>query len=169
MQLYAGEITSPMIDASGPDATLSSFLENYIQFRGYSTRPEFWWPFLFLILVHTAIGMTAIITISTLFAEDMVTDARDLLGVAGFSPGIWLEGFGAVFAAAILCLHLLIAALTVIPLLALTWRRLHDSGLPGSMSLLGLIPLVGWLVLLLLLARPSAPQKHRPEFSAAWY
>lgn len=169
MQLYAGETTWPVGNVYGPDATLSSFFENYIQFRGYSTRSEFWWPFLFLTLVHAAIGMTAIITLSTLFAKDLVTDAQDLFGITGFSPSVWLEGFGAIFAAAILGLHLLILALTIPPLLAVTWRRLHDSGLPGSMFFLGFIPVIGWFVVLLLLVRPSAPEKHHPEFGVAWY
>lgn len=169
MQLYAGETTWPVGDAYGPDAALSSFFENYLQFRGYSSRSEFWWPFLLLILVHTAIGMTAVIIISTLFAEDIVTDARDLFGTTGLSPSIWLEGFGAIFAAAIVGLHLLIMALTITPLLAVTWRRLHDSGFPGSMLFLGFIPVIGGLVVLLLLLRPSAPEKHHPEFAAARY
>lgn len=169
MQSYAGEATWPVGDVYGPDAALSSFFENYVQFRGYSSRSEFWWPFLFLTLVHAAIGMTAIITLSTLFAKDLVTDAQDLFGITGFSPSVWLEGFGAVFAAAILGLHLLIAVLTIPPLLAVTLRRLHDSGLPGSMFFLGFIPIIGWFVVMILLMRASAPEKHHAEFSASWY
>jgi uncharacterized membrane protein YhaH (DUF805 family) len=43
------------------------------------------------------------------------------------------------------------------PGLALLFRRLHDTGLSGWWWLVGLIPLVGWLVIIYLAAQPGNP------------
>lgn len=33
------------------------FFKNYVNFRGRSTRSEFWWAFLFYLIVGTVVGM----------------------------------------------------------------------------------------------------------------
>ncbi|WP_432463616.1 DUF805 domain-containing protein [Agarivorans sp. QJM3NY_33] len=47
-----------------------------------------------------------------------------------------------------------------LPMLALTVRRLHDTGRSGWYLLLMVIPLVGPLLLLFLLAQPGLPGRH---------
>lgn len=44
---------------------------------------------------------------------------------------------------------------TVIPSLALIWRRLHDIGRSGLFFFMLFIPAVGWIVLFVLCALPS--------------
>ncbi|MGA8427983.1 MAG: DUF805 domain-containing protein [Candidatus Dormiibacterota bacterium] len=46
------------------------------------------------------------------------------------------------------------------PGLALLFRRLHDTGLSGWWWLVGLIPLVGWLVIIYLAAQPGNPDSN---------
>jgi uncharacterized membrane protein YhaH (DUF805 family) len=145
----------------GPDKTLSFFFENYVDFRSSATREEYWWPFMILVLVHLTIGTTGALIIGTRFADDVVTGTYHPFGLSAVSSPIWMEGPGAVFAIAVAILLLIVATVTFPPMLAVSWRRLHDTGLPGSIVLLGCIPLLGWLVVLLLLARPSAPGKRR--------
>lgn len=43
----------------------------------------------------------------------------------------------------------------LVPAIAITTRRLHDTGMSGWWQLLGLIPIVGWLVVIILTIRPG--------------
>lgn len=45
----------------------------------------------------------------------------------------------------------------LVPSLAVEVRRLHDTGRSGLLILIGLIPLVGWIILLVFLAQDSQP------------
>jgi uncharacterized membrane protein YhaH (DUF805 family) len=47
----------------------------------------------------------------------------------------------------------------LLPTLAVTVRRLRDAGLHWAWILIGLVPLVGWVILIVLLARPSTEQQ----------
>lgn len=44
-----------------------------------------------------------------------------------------------------------------VPSLAVMWRRLHDTGRSGLSILFLLIPLVGWIILLVFLCQDSQP------------
>ena len=48
----------------------------------------------------------------------------------------------------------------LIPSLAVTWRRLHDIGKGGGWFFIGLIPLVGWIFVLVWLCRDSQPGQN---------
>lgn len=45
----------------------------------------------------------------------------------------------------------------LLPGIAVTIRRLHDTGRSGWMSLIGIIPVLGWIVLLVFMAQDSTP------------
>lgn len=45
----------------------------------------------------------------------------------------------------------------LIPSLAVVWRRLHDIGKSGAWYFIFLVPLVGWIILLVFLCRDSQP------------
>ena len=44
---------------------------------------------------------------------------------------------------------------TLIPGFAIVWRRLHDIGKSGGWYFIGLVPLVGWIILLVFLCKDS--------------
>lgn len=44
---------------------------------------------------------------------------------------------------------------TLVPYLAVTARRLHDTGRSGWMQLIGLIPLIGLIIMIVWLAQPG--------------
>jgi uncharacterized membrane protein YhaH (DUF805 family) len=48
-----------------------------------------------------------------------------------------------------------------IPSLALAWRRLHDIGKGGGYYFIGLIPIVGWILLIVWLTTDSQPVKNQ--------
>ncbi len=50
---------------------------------------------------------------------------------------------------------------TLLPAVAVTARRLHDTDRSGWWQLLNFIPIIGWLVLLVWLIRPGTKGKNR--------
>ena len=49
----------------------------------------------------------------------------------------------------------------LVPSLALSWRRLHDIGKSGLWALLDLIPIVGWIILLIWACKDSQPGENQ--------
>ena len=103
----------------------------YAEFSGRSRRTEFWYFVLFLLLAY--IGMLALF-------GNFVT----IKGTQSFYYGTSLTGLaGTVWDAFSLA--------SMIPLFAVTVRRLHDQDRSGWLLLLGLIPFLGWFALLVLM------------------
>lgn len=48
-----------------------------------------------------------------------------------------------------------------LPSLGLCWRRLHDIGKAGGWYFIGLIPVIGWIILLIWFSRRSEPTPNR--------
>lgn len=87
-------------------------LGKYAVFAGRASRSEFWWFFLFVIVVSILFSMVD----TMLFGSDPVTGEPNGSLLSGiFQIGMFL------------------------PLLAAGWRRLHDSGRPGAYILLPMI------------------------------
>lgn len=107
-------------------------MKKYALFSGRARRKEYWMFCLFNLLF----GIAA-----------MVLD--NVLGIA--MGGV---GYGAIY-----CLYMLG---TLIPCLAVSFRRLHDTGRSGWFLLLALIPLIGsiWLIVLLCSDGEAAENKY---------
>lgn len=91
---------------------------NYATFSGRARRKEFWMFVLFNVIAGIVIGM-----------------ADSTLGFVNYETGIGM-------------LSKLYGMIVFIPYLALTVRRLHDTGRSGWWVLIYLVPLIGILVLL---------------------
>lgn len=48
-----------------------------------------------------------------------------------------------------------------IPTLAVSWRRLHDIGKGGGWWFIGLIPIVGWIILIIWYCKDGEPHPNR--------
>jgi uncharacterized membrane protein YhaH (DUF805 family) len=92
---------------------VSICLRKYVDFSGRAGRPEFWWFFLFQIIVMVVTGMMSDI----------------LNGIAALA--------------------------LLLPGLSVGARRLHDIGKSAWFLLLGLIPILGFLILLYWCVQPS--------------
>ena len=92
-----------------------SVLSNYAQFSGRARRSEYWWFYLFTVLVGV---FTSVIdaVLNLAFSND--------LGIVGTVTSLGL----------------------LLPTLAVTARRLHDTGRTGWWMLLPVIPLVATIV-----------------------
>lgn len=98
-----------------------------VTFTGRASRSEYWWPAL--------INAGAFLTLSFLIGA---TDGTALSGLFGFITVIGT-----------------LAAL--VPGIAVSTRRLHDSDNSGWLQLINLIPYVGSFVVMILMAQSSKP------------
>lgn len=108
-------------------------LKRYTQFNGRASRSEFWWFQLFIVIVSIplyVLGFIAGYTESQVLA----------LASTGLSVVMWLA--------------------LIVPLIALTVRRLHDTDRSGWWYLLMLVPFVGLVVLVFMLL-PGSPGNNR--------
>lgn len=105
-------------------------LKKYATFSGRAQRAEYWYFFLFYILIF--VGLSVIDGIMGSFSDE---------------GGIGLLG-------GILALALLI------PSIAVGVRRLHDTGRSGWWLLISLIPLVGAIVLLVFAVQDSSADEN---------
>lgn len=97
-------------------------LKNYANFNGRARRKEYWMFMLFHIIICVVLQIISGLTMSV----DPYT------GQPNVGIGFWL-----------LCLYLLA---TLLPQIALTTRRLHDTDRSGWWQLLYLIPVAGLVV-----------------------
>ncbi|WP_170787445.1 DUF805 domain-containing protein [Ruegeria lacuscaerulensis] len=88
--------------------SVKTCFSKYFQFSGRALRSEYWWFFLFVVLVSAALAMLD----SVLFGTNPET-------------GQGSQVLSSVFQLAV-----------IIPMLAVGWRRLHDTGRPGWYLLL---------------------------------
>ena len=113
-------------------------LKRYTQFNGRASRSEFWWFQLFILIVSIPSYVLGFIA--------GYTDSQALaLASTGLNVVMWL--------------------IFVLPTLAVTVRRLHDTDRSGWWLLLTLVPIVS-LVLLVFLLLPGTPGGNRFGVSA---
>ncbi|AAT89792.1 hypothetical protein ATY41_09410 [Leifsonia xyli subsp. xyli] len=130
-----------------PGASLSGsvrrFFKKYADFTGHASRSEYWWWFLFEIIVNAVLWGLALVSG---LADSVI--AQNGTGIPG--PGPWLVG----------ALGFLWFVATIVPRLALIWRRLHDANLAGPWFFITFVPF-GSIVLLVFALLPSAPAGAR--------
>jgi uncharacterized membrane protein YhaH (DUF805 family) len=98
-------------------------LKRYAEFTGRSRRKEYW---LFLLL---AIGISIVASI-----------LDSILGMGSMIAGTYGP------------LRVLVGLALVVPWLAVSIRRLHDSDRSGWWLLIGVVPIVGGIIVLVLMA-----------------
>jgi uncharacterized membrane protein YhaH (DUF805 family) len=105
-------------------------LKKYAVFSGRARRKEYWFFVLFNILI--SIGLSFI---------DQATGTVNTETGYGLLSGIY-------------------SLAVLIPSLAVLVRRLHDTDRSGWWVLIGLIPLIGWIVLLVFAVQDSQPGQN---------
>ena len=106
-------------------------LKKYAVFSGRSRRKEYWYFVLFVVIISIVLGMI-----------------DSLMGTYHRSTGAGL--LSSIFSLAVL-----------IPSIAVSVRRLHDIDRTGWWVLISLVPLVGWIVLLVFHVQDSTPGPNR--------
>ena len=109
---------------------IKSFFANYANFKGRARRSEFWYSYLFIVIVNFVLG---------LILPGQVTE---ISGIAVSLPSPLVS---------------LVSLAVLVPQLAITWRRLHDTNTSGGYFFMALIPLVGPILLIVKLATAGNP------------
>lgn len=108
-------------------------LKRYTQFNGRASRSEFWWFQLFIVIVSIPSYLLSFIA--------GYTGSQSLVLVStGLSLVTWLA--------------------VIVPMIAVTVRRLHDTDRSGWWYLLALVPFAGLAVLVFMLL-PGTPGGNR--------
>ena len=108
-------------------------LEQYADFEGRARRAEFWW---FNLVLY---GINMVIVILGAVLGEFLAVLETVSTVV-----LWIHGLA-----------------LLLPQLAVTARRLHDTGKSGWWMLLILIPILGWIPLLVFLLTPSDAGQNR--------
>ncbi|MFM2344980.1 MAG: hypothetical protein RLZZ210_1592 [Pseudomonadota bacterium] len=107
----------------------------YADFKGRSSRSEYWYFLLFyliiFIILYSCVGKTAV----------------DILLLGKSLNEAFLGGIGFFI---VLILLIIFVLVSLIPSISITIRRLHDVGRSGWLYLIIFIPLVGWIASLIL-------------------
>lgn len=143
------DLSLPLYGATFGQA-VKRFFKNYAKFSGRASRSEYWFAYLFTIIIGIIPYILGIAggTISSLSAP---ADSYNATPPAGATALMATAG--------ILLLVALLA--TIVPTLAITWRRLHDANLAGPSYFLNFIPFVGWIIVIVLLVMESKPEGQR--------
>jgi uncharacterized membrane protein YhaH (DUF805 family) len=118
--------------ADGFQGAIRTCLAKFATFDGRARRPEYWWFVLFVILAQIVLGMI----------DGAIWGA--LFGMWGMSPLSWLFGIA-----------------TILPGLAVSVRRLHDTDKSAWWLLIVLVPVVGPVVLLVFMCLPGTQGPNR--------
>ena len=113
-------------------------LKKYAVFNGRARRKEYWFFFLFNILVSILLAVI-----------DMA--------IGSFNAEAGMGLLGGIYALAVL-----------IPSIAVSVRRLHDTGRSGWWLLIALVPIIGVIVLVIFMLQDSKPEnQYGPNPKAA--
>lgn len=99
------------------EATKLAFVK-YANFHGTSTRPDFWYFFLTLVIATTALGV---------FSEELAT---------------------------------LASIVSIVPLAAVSARRLREANLAMGNFFWLLLPVIGWAIFLIRMAKPASKPNY---------
>ncbi len=120
---------------TGPITAITHAIVNAFNFSGRSTRSEFWWPYAAVILVSIIASVFDAMMMHTAILE------HGDMGIFTLS----VSDFASIY----------VFAITIVPVLSMSVRRLHDAGFSGFWLLISFIPVIGGIALQILYILPS--------------
>lgn len=121
---------APLLGA-GPVEAYKRFWVKGLQFTGRASRSEYWWAQLWHVVIF--------VVLVVLWGVTMESQLPRII------PGVIQVGYSCFFFG------------ILIPMLALSVRRLHDTDTSGLFILLNFIPFIGWFINFILALLPSDP------------
>lgn len=114
---------------------IKTITENYVKFEGRARRQEYWMFYLFHIIIIFLLG----------FLMNIFEDSTTSLILGAFLIVYFIA--------------------TLLPSLAITVRRLHDTGKSGWYYLFSFIPYIGGLILLIFMVidGDKGPNQYGPD------
>ncbi len=124
--------------------------DKYITISGRAPRSEFWWFILFIWLGNIVLSIVDGMFFGGLHYGTM----HATTGFGGMHEAAWFISRGGP-------LGMIFRLVMILPVFAVSVRRLHDTDHSGWWLLLGFIPIIGQLILLVFLASRSYPTDNR--------
>lgn len=121
---------------------VTSVYRNFVNFSGRASRSEFWWYTLFSIIASVVIGL---IETALGLGQGTVTSGAGEFS-ANFAGGP---------------LSIIWSLLNLLPGLAVSIRRLHDTDRSGWWLFIALIPIVGFILLIVWYATKGTESANR--------
>lgn len=112
-----------------------NFFKGYVDFEGRSTRSDYWFVYLVNVLITFAYFL--------------------LQAVFGGLVAVTESSFLAVISLILLLIFFAYGIAAFLPSIALTVRRLRDAGYNWPYIFVTFIPFVGWIILIVLLCKPT--------------
>lgn len=137
-QAYAGAAPAGGGERLSPTGYIQKCLKLYADGKGRAGQAEFWWFFLFGVIVYVG---------------GYIADAV-MFGINPYDGQLLMPAFSTVLGLAILC-----------PTFAVMARRLHDAGINGWVAIAAIIPLVA--IVFGLIPPNRGPNQYGPATSAA--
>jgi uncharacterized membrane protein YhaH (DUF805 family) len=122
---------------------VSEVFKKYAVFSGRATRAEYWYFSLFVSLVILALTII----------QKALGGSYSIINVSGDSFFILVNIF--------YFIEIIFDLIVLIPGFTVGIRRLHDVGKSGWWTLLVLLPIIGWIWLLILAVTDSAPGTNK--------
>lgn len=133
---------------------ITRYISHYAAFRGRASRSEYWW---IALIAAISLFITALVYSSYITSLNTITVCGNSYGCPPITDN---ERVVASYLGFIVTVGV-IALAVIIPSLAITVRRLHDSNYSGHLLWLALIPILGPLTLhTLALTRPNPAGKR---------
>lgn len=153
------DMSKPLYGATFSRAVVRYF-KRYARFSGYSSRSEYWWVYLFNVIVGSVFAVLMSVSfLPMMYALSLAHETPD--GALLFPDG----GAWALMPLTIIVIVLTIYSLaTLVPTIALTVRRIRDTGRDWPWIFVGFVPYIGGLLVLLLCAQKTDMSQHRPEW-----
>ena len=111
---------------------IATCMGKYGTFSGRASRSEYWWFYLFTILMSW--GATIV--------DGAVASSGDPAVASSGDPMV----------------EIIVTLVFFVPIIAAGCRRLHDMGKSGWWQLLWFIPIIGWILLIVWLATNTKPE-----------
>jgi hypothetical membrane protein len=153
------DMSKPLYGATFSQAVVRYF-KRYARFSGYSSRSEYWWVYLFNVIVGSVFAVLMSVSfLPMMYALSLAHETPD--GALLFPDG----GAWSLMPLTIIVIVLTIYSLaTLVPTIALTVRRIRDTGRDWPWIFVGFVPYIGGLLILLLCAQKTDMSQHRPEW-----
>lgn len=163
----AQALNQPLYGASFAQA-ISRFFKKYATFSGRASRSEYWYVVLFTFIVSLIpsifmmVGVVRGLTWAEKYQVEVPYGTEDGGELATYTRGpAPIQSPDAVWIYLGAALVVLISLALIVPNLAISWRRLHDTNRPGPWYFISLVPGVGSIALLVLMLLPSKPEGAR--------
>lgn len=137
--------------------SIAHCFRHYTTWRGRASRAEYWWWYLFCVIVQTPFMiwyLINVVTMSLTLAGTSKLTSVDLVGVVA-------TALIPVFVVCLVSLGLLL------PSIAVAIRRLHDQDKAGGWFWMTLIPWAGGIIVLVFMLLPGTPGPNRFGDAAA--